>query len=70
MTSYYQDRIKALHPNLTECECRHVEAWLRLEYGTLDGLYADEFKKITANMAEVARILPDESEELAQSYGL
>ena len=49
---------------------RHIEAWMRLEHGTLDGLSASEF----AAEVEIARQCvdadPSGSASLAQSYGL
>ena len=50
---------------------RHVEAWMRIEHGTLDGLGPGRFR----NEVEVAIALIDragtaESEALARSFGL
>jgi hypothetical protein len=39
--SFYQQRIRALYPDV---EPAHIEAWMRLEYGVLDGLSTDQFK--------------------------
>lgn len=50
---------------------RHVEAWMRIEHPTLDGLSLAEF--INAMHAALAAALdagPEESEALAASFGL
>jgi hypothetical protein len=50
---------------------RHVEAWMRLERGTLDALSRDAFAR---EVEEACRCIDatttDESERLAASYGL
>ena len=65
--SYYQTRIKEIVP---DHDPRHIEGWMRLRFGTLDGLYPDEFKAETLIAAECTTADPEESEQLAQSYGL
>jgi hypothetical protein len=50
---------------------RHVEAWMRIEHPTLDGLSRQEF--IDAMYAALAAVIdagPEESERLAASFGL
>jgi hypothetical protein len=50
---------------------RHVEAWLRIEHGTLDHLSRDRFKEEVAIALEcIAAATPEQSEQLAMSYGL
>lgn len=63
----YQDLIREIDPT---CNPRHVEAWMRLQYGTLDHLpretFADEIKM--AKACEIEE--PGSGERLAQSMGL
>lgn len=50
---------------------RHIEAWMRLEHGTLDGLSRAQFRrevKIAESCIDAAG--DDKSEELAQGLGL
>jgi len=50
---------------------RHVEGWMRLEHGCLDGLSADQFRaevKIALECIEAGPLA--DSESLAQSMGL
>lgn len=63
----YRTRIETL----TAHDPRHIEAWMRLEHGTLDHLDAARFESevCTAN-ACVTEAGKDESEALALSYGL
>jgi hypothetical protein len=50
---------------------RHVEAWMRLEHPTLDGLSEGEFvRAMHAALAAVIDAGPEESERLALSFGL
>jgi hypothetical protein len=50
---------------------RHVEAFMRLEYGTLDALSPDKFTREVKMAAECVKAAgPQESEGLASSYGL
>ena len=50
---------------------RHVEAWMRLEHPTLDGLSAAELEhEIDLAAALVVAAGPTESEALAASFGL
>lgn len=66
--SHYQQRIAAVVP---EADPRHVEAFMRLEHPTLDGLAPSRFDaeaRICAVCVHEAG--PAESEALAASYGL
>ena len=50
---------------------RHIEAWMRLEHGCLDGLGKEQFRsevKIALSCIDAATT--QESESLAQSYAL
>lgn len=51
---------------------RHIEAWMRLEHGTLDGLggVAGFVAAVKAALACVDAAEAGLSERLAQSYGL
>lgn len=50
---------------------RHVEGWMRLEHGTLDGLSPEQFTaEVRAAAACCADMTIAESEDLAQSFGL
>ncbi len=50
---------------------RHVEAWMRVEHPTLDGLSRAEFiAEMHAALAAALEAGPDESERLAASFGL
>jgi hypothetical protein len=64
----YRDAITALAP---DAEPRHVEAWMRLEHPTLDGLSPERFAaEVRIALACMAEAGPDESEALAASFGL
>lgn len=70
--SAYTDRIRHEVAALGRigAEPRHVEAWMRLEHSTLDGLSAAQFrtevKMALACMDEAGR---DISEDTARSFG-
>ncbi len=50
---------------------RHVEAWMRVEHATLDGLTAREFDEaMHAALGAAIDAGPAESEALAASFGL
>jgi hypothetical protein len=50
---------------------RHVEAWMRIEHPTLDGLSQAEFiAEMHAALAATIDAGPEESERLAASFGL
>lgn len=66
--TFYQ-RFIAEH--IRDVDPRHVEAWMRIEHPTLDGLSRQEF--IDAMHAALAAVIdagPEESERLAASFGL
>lgn len=65
--SWYQRQIAALYPDV---DAAAIEAWMRLEYGVLDGLSTEGFKVAASAGAEMVREHPAESAELARSYGL
>lgn len=54
----------------TGIDPRHVEAFMRLEHGTLDGLSSERFREEVEIGAECAAADPVAAEELAKSYGL
>ena len=61
---YIAERTKDIDP-------RHVEAWMRLEHPTLDGLSRQEFTEaMYAALATALDAGPEESEALAASFGL
>jgi hypothetical protein len=61
---YIAERTKDVDP-------RHIEAWMRLEHGTLDGLSEQQFADaMSAALAAAIEAGPTESEALAASFGL
>ena len=66
--TFYQ-RFIAEH--VTDTDPRHVEAWMRVEHPTLDGLSRQEFTDaMYAALAAALDAGPEESEALAASFGL
>lgn len=65
--SPYQQRIATLVPDVNPL---HVEAWMRDQHGTLDGLSPQQFSHEVHDAAILARANPDLSESLANSIGL
>jgi hypothetical protein len=64
----YQTLIKRLAP---AANVRHVEAWMRVDHGTLDHLSADHFRVAVSDaLYAIAQTPEAESEALAKSYGL
>lgn len=63
----YQDRIAVTVP---DANARHVEAMMRCEYETLDGLSAVQFADLARACAIDARDMPAVAERLARSFGL
>ena len=64
----YRDAITALAP---DADPRWVEAWMRLEHPTLDGLSPERFAaEVRIALACIAEAGPQESEALAASFGL
>lgn len=49
---------------------RHVEAWMRAEYGTLDARPVSDFRNFIKGTIEIENAEPGWSEKLAESYGL
>lgn len=63
----YQERIAGF----TSHDPRHVEAWMRLQHGTLDQLSPADFdSEVCIANACIAEAGTAESEALARSYGL
>ena len=67
-TPGYKERIQALAPGF---DPRHIEAFMRLEHSTLDGLSPEAF----AHEVHVASVCVEfggltAAERLAESYGL
>jgi hypothetical protein len=68
MASSYAAAIAALAP---DHDPAHIEAWMRLEHATLDGLDAAHFAaEVQAAIACVQLAGIAQSDELAHSYGL
>jgi hypothetical protein len=66
--SYYQNLIKEIAPDANP---RHVEAWLRVEHGTLDQLSRQRFtREVELALQCIAEAGADVSDALAKSYGL
>jgi len=64
----YQQTIKAFAPNHNP---RHVEAFMRLCHGTLDGLSPAAFAADVRLSCQLLDAIPaSEAEDLARSYGL
>ena len=72
--SFYQQAIReamARAGRVGAADPRHVEGWMRLEHGCLDGLSAGQFQsevEIALQCIEAGPLA--DSEALAQSYGL
>lgn len=69
----YQEIIREECANLELTEApdpRHVEAWMRLEYGTLDARSRFDFQSFIIETIAIERVSPGSSEALAQSYNL
>ena len=72
IASGYQSLI---HPMLVRMghrniDPRHVEAYLRLQWGTLDHLSRNDFEDAIPEIVETIRANPRQAEQLADSYGL
>ena len=66
--SHYADLIREVVPSL---DPRHIEAYMRLEYGTLDHLDRLRFTREARIAAECVRVGgAEDAESLARSYGL
>jgi hypothetical protein len=71
--SFYLSIIKADldRQGKPQIDPRHVEAFMRLEYSTLDHLTRRQFSGAVKRMVrEVEAIGPADAERLAKSYGL
>ena len=71
--SAYYDRIREIvaAAGAIGTDPRHVEAWMRLEHSTLDGLSVDGFRREVIIALECIKCSPfAENEALAVSYGL
>ena len=72
--SSYQDLIREQMARLGRvgaADARHVEAWMRLEHGCLDGLSPAQFRAEVNVALRCIRACPlADSESLARSYGL
>lgn len=55
--------MRTIDPALTEC-------WMRLEFGTLDHLDRDRFRREVRIAAKLVRNFPKDTAQLASTYGL
>jgi hypothetical protein len=66
--TFYQ---RFIAEQIRDVDPRHVEAWMRIEHPTLDGLSRAEFSNaMYAALAAALDAGPEESERLAASFGL
>lgn len=63
----YQKRISEIAPRY---QARQIEAFMRLQYGTLDHLSPSVFRREVAMACECIDTDPDMAERLTRSYGL
>lgn len=72
MASIYREEIRRIlaREGFIGIDPAHVEAWMRLEHSTLDGLSGAAFRREVMTSAKLAGDAPAESVELARSYGL
>jgi hypothetical protein len=63
----YHQMIAAIEP---DANARHVEAFMRLQYSTLDHLSAAVFRREVRIAHECSQADPEMAERLARSYGL
>ncbi len=72
--SCYQQKIRetmAAAGRIGAADPRHVEAWMRLEHGCIDGLSRSQFTQEVKIALECIAAGPvSDSEALATSYGL
>lgn len=66
-TTMYQELIATIAPGY---DPRHVEAFLRLEFGTLDHLSRGRFEHEVREACACIDAAPDVAEQVARSYGL
>lgn len=68
MPSIYADMFKTMQPAY---DPRHIEGWIRVEYPTLDHLSREKLERAAIEAAQCIELAePEESEAVAQSYGL
>lgn len=65
--THYAETFKKLQPNH---DPRHIEAWVRLEYGTLSHLPLSTLRREAKIAAACTDAGVAEAEALAQSFGL
>jgi hypothetical protein len=73
MTSPYADtiRVECAHLGRVGANPRHVEAWMRLEHGTLGHLDKAAFRReVETALALIDAAGDADSESLARSFGL
>jgi len=74
MRSGYTDLIReamAKAGRVGAADPRHIEAWLRLEHGCLDGLSPAQFaSEVKIALECIGAATAQENESLARSYGL
>lgn len=72
--SYYTQAIRealAKAGHVGAADPRHVEGWMRLEHGCLDGLSPSQFQsEVEIALQCIAAASPQENESLAESFGL
>lgn len=67
----YQEAIQRQYPELTERECAYVEAWMRLEHPSLNGVSPDTFRReVNLSVICLRQVALEENEALALSFGL
>ena len=67
-TKSIEQRLKNMN---VQADPRHVEAFMRVEHGTLDALTPAQFtKEVKMALACIEQGGVDDAEELAKSYGL
>lgn len=67
----YQEMIKRQFPDLTERECAYVEAWMRLEYHSLNSVPTETFQReVSLSVLCVRQCSLAENEALAATYEL
>lgn len=66
--SFYQ---RLIAERTRDVDPRHIEAWMRVEHPTLDGVSQSQFSEaMYAALATVLDAGPEQSEALAASFGL
>lgn len=72
--NYHQQAIRETMAQLGRigaADPRHVEAWMRTEHATLDGLSRSRFKaEVEIALQCISAVPSADSESLAQSFGL